>query len=174
MTLVTHFDFELHHMDMKTTFLNGHLEEEVYMKQPEGFSSSDNEHLVCKLNKFIYELKQASGQWYLKFHEVITSFSFEENIIDQCIYQKVNRSKIYFLVLYVNYILLATNDKNLLYEMKQLLSKNFNNMKDMREAFHIIDTKIHKERSRGILDLSQETYINKFKRNLTWKIIHQE
>ena len=50
MTLVAHFDFELHQMDVKTAFLNGDLEEEVYMKQPEGFSSSDHDHLVCKLN----------------------------------------------------------------------------------------------------------------------------
>jgi hypothetical protein len=45
-------------MDVKTTFLNGHLEEKVYMKQPEEFSSSDSEHLVCKLKKSIYGLKQ--------------------------------------------------------------------------------------------------------------------
>ena len=51
MTLVAHFDLELQNMDVKTTFLNGNLEEEVYMKQTEGFSSSGDEHLVCKLKK---------------------------------------------------------------------------------------------------------------------------
>ena len=86
MALVTHFDSDLHQMDVKMTFLNGNLEEEVYMKQPEGFSSSEGEHLVCKLKKSIYELKQASHQWYLKFHVVIASFGFKENIMDQCIY----------------------------------------------------------------------------------------
>ena len=86
MALVAHFDFDLHQMDVKTTFLNGNLEEEIYMKQPEGFSSSEGKHLVCKLKKSIYGLKQASHQWYLKFHEVITSLGFEENIMDQCIY----------------------------------------------------------------------------------------
>ena len=60
MTLVAHFDFDLHQMDVKTTFLNGNLEEEVYMKQPKGFSFSGGEHLVCKLKKSIYGLKQAS------------------------------------------------------------------------------------------------------------------
>ena len=63
-------------------------------------------------------------------------------------------------VLNVDDILLATNDKGLLYEVKQFLSKNFD-MKDMGEAPYVIDIKIHRERSRGILSLSQETYINK-------------
>ena len=78
MALVAHFDFDLHQMDVKTTFLNGNLEEEVYMKQPKGFSSSEGEHLVCKLRKSMYGLKQASRQWYLKFHEVITSFGLKK------------------------------------------------------------------------------------------------
>ena len=60
------------------------------MKQPEGFSSREGEHLVCKLKKSIYGLKQASRQWYYKFHGVITSFGFIENPMDQCIYQKVS------------------------------------------------------------------------------------
>ena len=62
MALVAHFDLELQQMDVKTAFLNGNLEEEVYMIQPEGFSSSNGEHLVCKLKKSIYGLKQASRQ----------------------------------------------------------------------------------------------------------------
>ena len=160
MALVAYFDFDLHQMDVKTTFLNGNLEEEVYMKQPERFSSSEGENLVCKLKRSIYGLKQASRQWCLKFHEVITSFGFEENIMDQCIYQKVSGSKICFFVLYVDDILLATNDKGLLYEVKRFLSKSFD-MKDMSDASYVIGIKIHRERSRGILGLSQETYINK-------------
>ena len=81
LALVAHFDFELQQMDVKITFLNRELEEEVYMKQPKGFSSSQGE-LVYKLKKSIYGLKQASRQWYLKFHDVISSFGFEENITD--------------------------------------------------------------------------------------------
>ena len=99
LALVAHFDIELQQMDVKTAFLNRELEEEVYMKQLEGFSSSDGDHLVCKLKKSIYGLKQVSLQWYLKFHKTISSFGFEENIMDQCIYQKVSGSKICFLIL---------------------------------------------------------------------------
>jgi len=74
LALVAHFDLELQQMDVKMTFLNGDLEEEVYMKQPKGFSFSDSEQLVCKLNKSIYGLKQASRQWYLKFHTFLIRF----------------------------------------------------------------------------------------------------
>jgi hypothetical protein len=60
MALVAHYDLELHQMDVKTTFLNGSLKEEVYMDRPEGFSIEGKEHLACKLKKSIYELKQTS------------------------------------------------------------------------------------------------------------------
>ena len=74
MALVAHFDMELHQMDVKTAFLNGDLNEEVYMMQPEGFEANDSSTLVCRLKKSIYGLKQASRQWYLKFHSVVTSY----------------------------------------------------------------------------------------------------
>ena len=89
--------------------------------------------------------------------------------MDQCIYQKVSGSKICFLMLYVDDILLATNDKGLLYEVKQFLSKNFD-MKDIGEASFVIGIKIHRERSRGILGLSQDTYINKVLERFNMKI----
>ena len=80
--------------------------------------------------------------------------------MNQCIYQKVSGSKICFLVLYVDDILLATNDKGLLHEVKQFLFENFG-MKDMGDMTYVIGIKIHRDRFRGLLGLSQETYINK-------------
>ena len=72
MALVAYFNLELHQMDVKVGFLNGDLEEEMYMKQFEGFFSSENENLVFRINKSIYGLKQASCEWYLRFHDVIS------------------------------------------------------------------------------------------------------
>ena len=82
MALVAHYDLELHQMDVKTAFLNGNLDEEIYMEQPEGFAKKGIEHLACKLKKSIYGLKQASRQWYIKFNDIITSFGFTENTVD--------------------------------------------------------------------------------------------
>nr|GEX94923.1 putative zinc finger, CCHC-type [Tanacetum cinerariifolium] len=79
MALVTHFDLELHQMDVKVAFLNGDLHEDVYMAQQQGFKSKGQEHLVCKLKKSIYGLKQASRQWYLKFDKVMKKHNFIKN-----------------------------------------------------------------------------------------------
>jgi len=160
MALVVHYDLELHQMDVKTAFLNGDLEEDVYMGQPVRFTKEGKEHMVCKLKRSIYGLKQASRQWYLKLNDTIVSFGFKENTVDQCIYLKVSGSKFIFLILYVDDILLATNDLGILSETKRFLSNNFE-MKDMGEAYYVIGIEIFCDKSQGLLGLSQNAYINK-------------
>ena len=159
MALVAHFDLELHHMDVKTTFLNGDLSEEVYMSQPKEFKANGKENMVCRLKRSIYGLKQASHQWYLKFDKIVTSFGFIENKFDQCVYMKVNGSKYIFMVLYIDEILLASSDMNLLNDTKSILSTNFN-MKDLGEASFVLGIEIYRDRSRNLLGLSQRAYIN--------------
>ena len=130
------------------------------MVRPQGFYDDKDKHLVCKLKKSIYGLKQASRQWYIKFYNIITSYGFVENIVDQCIYLKVSGSKYIFLVLYVDDILLASSDLGLLHETKQFLSQNFE-MKDLGEASYVIGIEIHRDRSQRVLGLSQKAYIEK-------------
>lgn len=81
--LVTHFDLQLHQMDVQTVFLNGNLEEEKYMTLLEGLQADSEGNIVCKLKRSIYELKQASRQCYLEFNDTITSFGFKENLVDR-------------------------------------------------------------------------------------------
>jgi len=114
MALVAHFDLELHQMGVKATFLNGDLEERVYMAQPKGFVVTGKERMGCRLKKSIYGLKQASRQWYLKFDKTIRKFGFKENVEDNCVYAKFKNGKYIFLVLYVDDILLASSDVTLL------------------------------------------------------------
>ena len=130
------------------------------MSQPIGFKEVSKEHIVCKLQKSIYGLKQVSRKWYLKFDEVVTANDFEENIVNQCIFMKVNGSKYIFLVLYVDDILLTTNDINLLVETKQLLFDNFD-MKDLGEASYVLSIQIVSDIPSDILRLSQHTYIER-------------
>ena len=118
------------------------------MVQPENFVSGDTKKMVCKLKKFIYGLKQASHQWYYKFHQVIISSSFEINMVDDCIYHKFSGSKHIYLVLYVDDILLATNDIGMLHETKKF------EMKDLGDASFVLGIQIHRDHSRGILGLS--------------------
>ncbi|KAK1697211.1 hypothetical protein QYE76_013908 [Lolium multiflorum] len=148
MALVAHFDLELHQMDVKTAFLNGDLDEDVYMTQPEGFVVEGKEHLACRLKKSIYGLKQASRQWYLKFDKIIRTFGFTENVKDNCIYVKFKGSRFTILVLYVDDILLACSDKDMLHETKNFLSSNFD-MKDLGEASYVLGIEIHRDRSKG-------------------------
>ena len=85
MALIAYFDLMVHQMDVKIAFLNGNLSNPIYMKQSDGFQEKGKEHLVCKLNKSIYDLKQASRKWYLKFDEIISFLGLKENVVDQCI-----------------------------------------------------------------------------------------
>ncbi|KAK1669147.1 hypothetical protein QYE76_057306 [Lolium multiflorum] len=147
MALVAHFDLELHQMDVKTAFLNGDLDEDIYMTQPEGFVVEGKEHLACRLKKSIYGLKQASRQWYLKFDKIIRTFGFTENVKDNCIYVKFKGSRFTILVLYVDDILLACSDKDMLHETKNFLSSNFD-MKDLGEASYVLGIEIHRDRSK--------------------------
>ena len=147
MTLVAHYDLELHLMDVKTAFLNRDLEENVYMAQPKGFTVEEKQCMVCHLKKSIYGLKQASRQWYLKFDSTIRKFGFQENIEDNCVYTKFKNGKYIFLVLYVDDILLASSDVNLLLQTKFLSSKF--DMKDLGEASFVLGIEIHRDREKG-------------------------
>src|SRR5437667_4688354 len=99
-------------MDVKTAFLNGDLEEEIYMEQPEGFSAPGHEKKVCKLVKSLYGLKQAPKQWHEKFDNTILSSGFKINECDKCVYVKDNEHGYVILCLYVDDLLIAgSNEK---------------------------------------------------------------
>ena len=76
LAIAAYFDYEIWQMDVKTAFLNGNIEEELYMVQPEGFVDPKDAGKVCKLQRSIYGLKQASQSWNLRFDEVIKGFGF--------------------------------------------------------------------------------------------------
>ena len=102
----------VHQMDVKTAFLNGELDEEVYMKQPEGFVMLGKEHMVCKLVKSLYGLKQEPKQWHQKFDEVILSSGFKLNQCDKCVYSRFDdatKTRV-IICLYVDDMLIFRTD----------------------------------------------------------------
>jgi hypothetical protein len=160
LSIVAKQDLELFQMDVKTAFLNGELDEEIYMAQPAGFEAKVHERKVCRLKRSIYGLKQSSRQWYLRFHDSITSFGFEMIEEDHCMYLKRSKRSILILSLYVDDILLAGNDMDSIVTTKKWLSSTFE-MKDMGEANFVLGVKITRDHSKKLLSLSQGTYIKK-------------
>jgi hypothetical protein len=128
-------------MNVKTTFLNENLTEDVYMTQLEGFVNPKHAEKICKLQKSIFGLKQASQSWNMRFDEVVKEFDFIKNVEEPCIYKKVNVSAVAFLVLYVDDILLIRNNIPMMKAIKSSLRKNFL-MKDLGEVVYILDIKI--------------------------------
>ena len=103
---------------------------------------------VLLWKKYIYRLKQVSRQWYLKFDSTIRKFGFQENVEDNCVYAKFKNGKYIFLILYVDDILLASSDVNLLLETKKFLSSKFD-MKDLSEASFVLGIEIYRDWEKG-------------------------
>ena len=129
------------------------------MIQPDGFITEGQEHMVCKLHKSIYGLKQASRSWKKCFDQVIKSFGFDQNEEKPCVYRKMQDDIVVFLFLYVDNILLIGNDFEMLSKVKIQLATQFQ-MKDLGEAQYVLGIKIIRDRTKKIIALSQENYIN--------------
>ncbi|KAM2515391.1 hypothetical protein ACFX1W_027638 [Malus domestica] len=160
LAIAAYHDYEIWQMDVKTAFLNSYLEEEIYMTQPKGFMSESEQTKVCKLQRSIYGLKQASRNWNIQFDTEIKSFSFTQNEDDNCVYQKVVGAAVVFPVLYADDILLFGKDTTVLSFVKVWLSKTFH-MKDLGDASYVLGIKLYRDRSRKLIGLSQSMYIDK-------------
>ena len=101
----------LQQMDVKTTFLNGVIEEEVYIEQPREFEVEDRRTHVCKLKKALYGLKQAPRAWYGRIYSFLTSLGFTKSKSDPNLYFKVMDDEPVILLLYVDYLFLTGNKK---------------------------------------------------------------
>ena len=115
------------------------------MVQPNGFKARSQEHLVCKLNRSIYGLKQASRSWNIRFDQAIKSYGFEQCLDESCMYRRHNGNVVMFLVLYVDDILLIGNDVTVLTTIKVWLNNQFQ-MKNLGEASNILGIKLTRDR----------------------------
>ncbi|GJW28759.1 retrovirus-related pol polyprotein from transposon TNT 1-94 [Tanacetum coccineum] len=149
-SIAAFYDYEIWQMNVKTAFLNGYFDEDIYMVQPEGFVDHKYPRKVCKLQRSIYGLKQASRSWNKRFDEEIKKFDFAQNLDEPCVYQKASGSNVTFLILYVDDIIIVENHISSLQSVKDYLGKCFA-MKDLEEAAFILGIKIYRDR----LDLNK-------------------
>ena len=101
-------------MGLKTTFIHGDLEEEIYMKQHKVFAVKGNKELVCRLKKSLYGLDQSTRMWYHKFDTYIRGLGFTRRKADQRIYFKLIGDRVIYLVLYIDDMLLIANKKEII------------------------------------------------------------
>ena len=112
------------------------LTEDVHMMQLESFVDPTNAGKICKLQKSIYGLKQASQSWNIRFDEVVKGFGFIKNEEEACVYKKESESSVVFLILYVDDILLIGNNIPMLESVKTSLKNNFFDEGFRRSSIH--------------------------------------
>ena len=145
LTIVTAENLHLEQLDVKIAFLHGDLEEEIYMRQPEGFKKADKKNPVCRLKKSLYCLKQAPRQWYKKFDSFMGSNGFTRCQADHCCYFKKFDNNFIILLLYVDDMLVVGSYMQEIINLKQKLSKQFE-MKDLGAAKQILGMRIKRHK----------------------------
>ena len=155
------FYLKINQMDVKTAFLNGDLEEEIYMDQPEGFVEPGKENKACRLTKSLYDLKQAPKQWHEKFDACMIENGYKSNECDKCIYSKSWNNLHVIISLYVDDMLIFDSNMHVINETKNMLKSHFD-MKDLGVANFILFMKITKT-CNGIF-LDQLHYVEKILR----------
>ena len=148
----------LKHFDVKTAYLYGNLEEEIYMKQPVGYEKKGAEKLVCRLRRSIYGLQQSARRWNHRLHDVLVGMQFVQSSADHCLYTKdVSGDRIYILV-YVDDILVGSKKEAHIGEIYYYLKKEFE-MTDLGDLNYFLGLEVH--RQNGNYSISLESYIER-------------
>ena len=158
LAIANQLDMDIHQMDVETAFLNGDLDEEIFMKQPTGFVMKGKENFVCKLHKGLYGLKQAARCWYQMLNDYVQKSGFIQCPSDPCLYYKKFGRDLVLLAVYVDDLLIAASNIKLLTHIKQNFSKRFR-MRDMGELHLILGMKVSRDRKSKKLMLSQERFL---------------
>ena len=162
LAIANELDLDVHQMDVKCAFLQGDLEEEIYMQQPEGFIDKDHPNKVCRLRKSIYGLKQSARCWNLAINTFLKNTGYVQSNTDSCIYAKSfdkdGKKHLIFIAIYVDDVILASNDGSTLNKEKAKLSKHFE-MVNQGEIHFCLGMTIKRNRAKKILSIDQRAYL---------------
>lgn len=152
-------DLIIHQMDVKTAYLHAPIEEEIYMDQPEGFEQTESgENLVYKLKKSLYGLKQSGRNWYKLLNDYLEQNDFERNLSDHCVYRKDIDHETLLVIIWVDDLIIAASNNNLLNTFKETMRSKFN-MKDLGKISSFLGIQfIQKEAE---IRMNQKRYIQR-------------
>src|SRR5579859_93922 len=150
-------DLHLHSLDISSAFLNGELEEEIYMNQPEGYHEGDPDD-VCHLIKSIYGLKQAPRQWNKKMHATLETMGFKRLESDQGLYIYCKDEVKIIMPIWVDDVTLASNSQKAINKVIKQLQSHFK-LRDLGPTNYLLGVEITRNRSERSISLSQRQYI---------------
>lgn len=152
-------NLELHHIDIKGAYLNSKLKDDIYMHQHEGFITKGQEHLICKLNKSIYGLKQSGHVWHQTLKQGLEKLGFKAGEANTTVFFQFNRNSTEIARWYVNDGLLAADSTKSMEKMVRDIGGSFN-IQDLGEPERLLGIRIKHDQNAGMIHLSQPTFIN--------------
>lgn len=154
-------DLEIAQFDVKTAFLNGTLEEVIYMECPQCLNIKDNE-VVCRLKKSLYGLKQASLVWNKEFSKCLQRFNLSPSAADPCVFGGKIKGHHIYLLLYVDDGLILSSSKELTKELLSFVQDNFDIT--IGDGRYYVGMEISRNRKERSIAISQRAYIDEIQK----------
>jgi hypothetical protein len=155
LALAAHSGWQVHHMDVKSAFLNGELEEEVYVQQPPGFADAKHAGHVLKLHKALYGLRQAPRAWNAKLHDSLQSLGFERCPLEHALYRRGGCDNFLLIGVYVDDLIITGSDVEEIAKFKEQMHGMFR-MSDLGLLSYYLGIEV--EQRDGHITLSQASY----------------
>lgn len=150
--------WEVHHMDVKSAFLNGEIQEEVYVSQPEGFEKRGEEHKVYRLLKALYGLRQAPRAWYARLRKCLEGLGFEKCPYEHAVYVKREGNECLIIGVYVDDLLVTGTSVENIKRFKEQMCCEFD-MSDLGKLSYYLGIEV--EQGSGYIELKQTAYAKK-------------
>jgi hypothetical protein len=153
LSVVVAEDLELHQLDVKTAFLNGELEEEIYMRQPLGYEEG-GPNMVCHLRRALYGLRQAPRAWHTRLKKELETAGFVESEADPGLYTLRHKHDNVYVLVYVDDFLIAGRDVGSMESVKKALMSAFD-VKDLGDAKYFVGIELIRDRAAGTMKIGQ-------------------
>ena len=158
--LAAKYDLHINQMDVTAAYLHGYIKEDIYIQPPEELITPADKGKVWKLKRAMYGLKQSGRAWNERLNDVMTKMGFKRSQADCCIYFNRDKTNLTIIAVYVDDLLILSNNMQKLSMIKEELSRNFE-MKDLGEPKQLLGLNISRDRAAGKIWLDQNSYVSK-------------